>query len=162
MQLVILESPYAGDAEENTRYACACVRDCLLRGESPIASHLLFPQPGILDDNIPEERQLGINAGLAWRKVAEKIVVYIDLGISFGMNYGIKIAEEHGVSIEYRKLEEWEDQVKKTEVHGVSVKEIIDVIEFLGGELEYPLDSKANFRIDSVLRKLRELKGEFK
>lgn len=51
---VILESPYAGEIDRNIRYARACVRDSLLRGESPIASHLLYTQSGILDDDIEE------------------------------------------------------------------------------------------------------------
>ena len=63
MRLVILESPYAGDIERNVAYARECIRDCLLRGESPIASHLLFTQPGILRDDVPAERELSIAAG---------------------------------------------------------------------------------------------------
>ena len=47
---VILESPYAGDVETNLRNARAAMRDCLLRGEAPYASHLLYTQPGVLDD----------------------------------------------------------------------------------------------------------------
>ncbi len=104
MRIVILESPYAGDVEKNVEYARACVRDALLRGEAPMASHLLYTQPGILDDSVPEERQLGINAGLEWRKVAEASVVYTDLGISKGMEYGIAAAIEAGLPVEYRKL----------------------------------------------------------
>ena len=38
---VIVESPYAGDIETNVAYARAALRDCLSRGEAPIASHLL-------------------------------------------------------------------------------------------------------------------------
>lgn len=105
MRLVILESPFAGDVEENILYGRKCVRDSLLRGEAPIASHLLYTQPGILDDLIPEERQHGIDAGLAWRKIAQGSVVYIDRGISKGMEYGIKAAESAGIPIEYRKIE---------------------------------------------------------
>lgn len=41
MKLVILESPYAGDVCRNVDYARQCLRDCLLRGESPIASHFV-------------------------------------------------------------------------------------------------------------------------
>ncbi len=104
MRRVILESPYAGDIEANVAYARLCVKDCVLRGESPIASHLLFTQPGILDDSIPEERQLGIAAGLAWRDVADATVVYTDRGISTGMAHGIARAKESGVPVEYRSL----------------------------------------------------------
>lgn len=101
---VILESPYAGDVERNVAYARLCLRDCLLRGEAPIASHLLYTQPGVLDDNIPEERQLGIDAGLLWGQGAEKSVVYIDLGISNGMKYGVARAEKEGRPVECRNL----------------------------------------------------------
>jgi len=105
MRLVIIESPYAGDVEANVVYARRCVRDSLLRGEAPIASHLLYPQPGILDDDIPSERQHGIDAGLAWRAVAQASVVYIDRGISKGMEYGISAARAAGLPVEYREIE---------------------------------------------------------
>ena len=105
MKLVILESPYAGDIDANTEYARACVRDCLFRGEAPIASHLLYTQPGILRDEIRDERQWGIDAGLAWRRVADLSAVYIDRGISEGMKYGIAAAQEANIEIEYRRLQ---------------------------------------------------------
>jgi hypothetical protein len=105
MRLVIIESPYAGNVDENTEYARACVRDSLGRGEAPIASHLLYTQPGILNDDIPHERKWGIDAGLAWRAVAQASVVYTDKGISKGMEYGIAAAERDGIPVEYRTLE---------------------------------------------------------
>ena len=104
MRRVVLESPYAGSVEENLKYARACLRDCLLRGEAPIASHLLYTQPGILDDKIPEERQLGIEAGLAWGRLGEATVVYVDRGISRGMKYGIERAQKEGRPVEYHAL----------------------------------------------------------
>jgi len=103
-RLVILESPYAGNIEINVDYARKCVLDSLLRGEAPMASHLLYTQPGILDDNDPEQRSLGIDAGLAWRRVADASVVYTDLGISRGMQYGIEAALKAGRPVEYRRL----------------------------------------------------------
>ena len=105
MKLVIIESPYAGDIEQNVEYARACLRDSLMRGEAPIASHLLYTQPGVLRDEVPAERQHGIDAGLAWRHVAELTAVYQDLGITPGMQYGIEAAMQSGISIEYRWLE---------------------------------------------------------
>ena len=103
-RLVIIESPYAGNVTANVDYARQCVRDSLLRGEAPIASHLLYTQPGILDDDIPADRQAGIDAGLAWRRVADATVVYTDLGISKGMQYGIDAAQAFGLMVEYRAL----------------------------------------------------------
>lgn len=109
MNLVIIESPFAASEnhteEENIIYARKCVRDSLLRGESPIASHLLYTQEGILNDNMTTERQYGIDAGLAWREVAHYSVVYTDHGISKGMEYGIKKAIASGKSIVYRSIE---------------------------------------------------------
>lgn len=109
-KLVILESPYAATngytVQENIEYARKCVRHSLSLGEAPIASHLLYTQEGILDDNIPEERQWGIDAGLAWKQVASTSVVYTDRGISKGMEYGIAAAEAAGIKVEYRSIEE--------------------------------------------------------
>ena len=80
--------------------------DCLRRGEAPYASHLLYTQPGVLDDDDPGERMLGIDAGFAWREVTEATVVYTDLGITPGMQLGIGHAGGIG-SVEIRKLEGW-------------------------------------------------------
>lgn len=104
---VIVESPFAGDIEANQAYARAALRDCLLRGEAPLASHLLYTQPGVLDDGDPEERVLGIDAGLAWGCLADATIVYADLGISRGMRYGIERAEREGRPVEYRQLAGW-------------------------------------------------------
>ena len=104
MKPVIVESPYAGDVEKNMEYARACMRDCLLRGEAPYASHLLYTQPGVLRDEIESEREHGIQAGFAWRDKAELTVVYTDLGISRGMQHGIDHAHEHSLPMEFRTL----------------------------------------------------------
>lgn len=104
VKLVILESPYAGDVEANVEYARRAVRDSLSRGEAPIASHLLYTHPGILRDDVPDERQWGIDAGLAWRRVSEGTVVYTDRGISVGMAYGIMAARSAGKPVEFRTL----------------------------------------------------------
>lgn len=101
---VILESPYAGNIEENVEYARACMHDSLLRGEAPLASHLLYTQEGVLDDNKPEERALGIEAGLVWGKDAEKTVVYVDKGFSKGMIMGMERAVKENRPIEIRSI----------------------------------------------------------
>lgn len=106
MRLVILESPYAGDTEANVAYARACVRDSLMRGEAPIASHLLYTQPGILNDADPRDRELGIAAGLAWKLVAHASVVYMDRGLSVGMQSGIDSAIAAGLKVDYRLLKD--------------------------------------------------------
>jgi len=102
--LVDLESPFAGDVDENIKYARRCMRDSLKRGEMPTASHLLYTQDGILNDDLPTERILGIAAGKAWAKHASKTVIYTDRGISSGMKYGIEDAEKNGRTVEYRTI----------------------------------------------------------
>ena len=107
MTLVVIESPYAGDIETNVKFARACMRDSLSMGEAPIASHLLYTQEGILRDDVPEERNWGIEAGLAWGRKSSKTVVYTNLGITEGMKKGIQRAVDEGREIEYRKLDSW-------------------------------------------------------
>jgi len=113
MRRVILESPYAGDVEANVAYARRCVRDSVLRGEAPIASHLLFTQPGILDDNVPEERALGIDAGLAWLAYADAMVLYVDLGISNGMREAMRIAQRSGLLTEIREINPYKIELER-------------------------------------------------
>ena len=116
-RFVDVETPYSGENEtqikKNLLYARACVRDCLLQGEIPFASHLFYTQPGILDDTIQQERELGIIAGKELIEAISGIVtiVYKNLGISKGMQFGIDRAREKGRSIEYRLLEDdWEEK----------------------------------------------------
>ena len=101
--LVVVESPFAGDQGRNIRYARACVRHSLSIGESPIASHLLLAQPGILDDSIPSERNLGMSAGRAWIPVCNKVAFYIDFGMSPGMKQALANCSHR---ISFRKLPE--------------------------------------------------------
>lgn len=102
MRRVILESPYAGlddlERERNRRYLAACLRDSLMRGEAPFASHGLYTLPGALVDDDPAERTLGIDAGFAWRVVAEATALYVDYGITTGMRLGLEHAERMGTS----------------------------------------------------------------
>lgn len=105
MKLVIVESPYAGDVRRNVAYACACMRDCLMRGEAPFASHVLYTRVGVLDDDIPEERTRGMDAGFAWGAMAAATVVYTDLGTTKGMLEGIERAEIARRPVEYRSIE---------------------------------------------------------
>ena len=109
MRLVIVESPFANACPDyhagNITYARAAVRDAIERGESPIASHLLLTQPGILNDDNPEERQTGMEAGWAWRRVADAAVFYVDRGWSGGMLAARQIYEDEGFPFEVREIQ---------------------------------------------------------
>lgn len=102
MKRVILESPYAGDVEGNMRYLDKCMLDCLMRGEAPFASHRMYTS--CLDDNVPGDRALGIEAGLEWARFCSTTVVYMDRGLSSGMRQGIRHALKHGRDLHFRLL----------------------------------------------------------
>ncbi len=105
---VQLESPFGAPTREgiitNVAYALIAMRDSLERGEAPFASHLLYTQ--MLDDRDPHERAEDIEAGLVIGNDAALTVVYEDLGISRGMQYGIERAEREGREVVWRKLYE--------------------------------------------------------
>lgn len=104
MKLVIIESPYAGDIPTNTAYAREALRHSILLGESPIASHLLYTQPGVLNDAIPAERNLGIALGHAWRHMACFFAFYCDLGISPGMASALDLCKREGIDFYLRHI----------------------------------------------------------
>jgi len=104
MKRVIIESPYNGtrnQMKKNYEYALACMRDSLSRGEAPFASHVLYG--GILDDQKKDERATGMMAGFEWGSVAELVAVYVDNGISPGMELGMKRYRDK-IPIEERSL----------------------------------------------------------
>ena len=100
---VVVESPFAG-GWKNVLYSRECIRDCLDRGESPFASHLLYTQKGILDDSVPDERRRGIEAANGWLEVADYVAVYMDLGVTRGMLIGVAKAARLAKPIHLRWL----------------------------------------------------------
>jgi hypothetical protein len=108
MRLVVVESPFKAETkterDRNIVYARRALHDCFVRGEAPFASHLLYTQEGVLWDANPAERKLGIEAGLEWAGRADCTVVYVDLGITAGMQQGINDAHKYGRAIEYRRI----------------------------------------------------------
>lgn len=120
---VVLESPFAGDVEANITYARKCMRDMLLRGEAPYASHLLYTQEDVLDDLIPDERKLGIEAGFAWKHIpGVHTVFYTDLGFTKGMELALGYITAHGMSYEFRRFD---DNVAATTTVNFNVREVI-------------------------------------
>lgn len=145
MKRVIIESPFRGanayQQERNRRYALLCMKDSIVRGEAPFLSHLLYTQ--VLDDRIKEERDLGISAGLVWGELAELTVVYIDNGISEGMQFGIDHAASRGRSVEYRTIADGSQSLEK--YHKIKLTELLVLVS-----------DHFNIPIADLVRKTRE------
>ena len=103
---VTVESPFAAtetaSVADHETYLRRCLNDCFVRGEAPFASHGLYP--GALDDDVPGQRQLGIQAGFAVAARLEKRVVYTDYGVTRGMQEGITHAKKIGQHVEERSI----------------------------------------------------------
>lgn len=77
---------------QNLVYARLALLNSLLRGEAPLASHLLYTQ---VWSEKPELRAGGIMAGIEVHHVCGLVALYTDLGVSTGM----KAAEDHAALI---------------------------------------------------------------
>jgi len=71
---IYVVSPYAGNVAENVAAAVRYCRKVIDDGYMPVAGHLLYPQ--ILDDNDPEERDLGLLFGLALLRTCDEVWVF--------------------------------------------------------------------------------------
>jgi hypothetical protein len=91
---VYICSRYAGDVQEHVDTAQHLCLLALEDGYAPFAPHLLYPQ--VLDDDKPEERELGMSAGLAFMAVCDEVWVYGADGISAGMRREIDEARRLG------------------------------------------------------------------
>jgi len=94
MKRVYICSPYRGNVKQNIHLAMVACAYALKEGYAPIAPHLLYPH--ILDDATPEEREIGINAGLAWIEVCDEFWICGEK-ITEGMAREIKRVEELGI-----------------------------------------------------------------
>lgn len=105
-RFVQVESPFASSSAEgyaiNIAYARAAVLDSIRRGETPVATHLLFTQPGILREET--ERALGLELALDLLQRVDAVVVYTDRGVSDGMQAAIREAHRRGIVVEYRRV----------------------------------------------------------
>ncbi len=120
MKPCIIESPFKGEnkAEEqlNRAYLAAAIRWCVLSGYTPYASHRMLTDA--LDDDLPEERQAGIDAGLDMSTALVKlcgaeVFFFVDRGFSKGMHYARKRYGQEG--IEYSNKLIWGVDMKVLE-----------------------------------------------
>lgn len=100
---VFICSPLRGNTEEivelNKSYCRSKCEEAVKLGFTPLAPHLYFTQ--FLDDNIENERDLGINMGLEWLRECDEIWVCgprISEGMQKEINYALKL----GIDIVYK------------------------------------------------------------
>ena len=94
--VVYICSPYAGDIETNVKAAQRYSRFAVDSGYLPIAPHLLFPQ--FLDDNKPDERDLGLQFGNALMDRCAEVWVF-GSQVSRGMKAEIERAKQRHYKI---------------------------------------------------------------
>ena len=97
MRRVFVCSAYRGDVAANVEIARAACREVLRGGDAPFAPHLLYP--GLLDDAVPAERALGIEAGRRWLATAHEVLVVGP--VTAGMREEIATAEALGIPVRY-------------------------------------------------------------
>jgi len=95
---VYIVSRYAGDVENNVRNAIRYCRFAIDKKKMPIAAHLLYPQ--IVDDNNPDEREIGTMYGLALLALCDEVWCFGE-NLSSGMEQEIKEAKRLGKPIKY-------------------------------------------------------------
>lgn len=96
MSLIYICSPLRGEIEENIKKANEYSRQTAMQGDCPVAPHCLFTQ--YLDDNKPQERELGIKMGLELLEHCDELLVCGDR-ISDGMKAEIQKADSIGIPI---------------------------------------------------------------
>ena len=100
-QVVYVCSPFRAETKKelkrNKKYAEWLTRQVLMNGDSPITPHLYMTK--CVDDDIPEERSLGMAAGKELILRSSLVLVGEMYGISQGMAEEIAFAEANGINI---------------------------------------------------------------
>jgi len=97
-QLVYIVSPYRGNVALNRMNAKRYCHYAVQKGKFPIAPHLWMPQ--FLDDDIPAERSLAINAGLYFLAQCSEVWVFGNIATE-GMQAEILAAQRLGKTTRY-------------------------------------------------------------
>ena len=96
--IVYICSPFSGDVKENKKKARTYSRFAVKKGYLPITPHLLFPQ--FLDDENPDEREIGLHMGLVLMTKCVEVWVFGEKN-SEGMKREIQKAKWRGKVVRY-------------------------------------------------------------
>ena len=105
MKKVYICAPLGGNVEENIEKAKEYAKYALMCGAVPVVPHFYAL---CLNDNIPEERILGMEAGMSLLWFCDELWVFGDV-ISDGMKREIHFCNSLNIKIRYIK----ESQVKE-------------------------------------------------
>lgn len=106
-QVVYIASPYAGDTDANIAFAKQAALYAMSKHYVPFVPHLQFP--AFLNDNIPSQRTLGIQANLELLRRCDELWVFDYKGISAGMQQEITYANQHSIPVKYIPLSSFEN-----------------------------------------------------
>lgn len=105
-RLVIIESPYSNDdltmVNRHTLYAKQCLKDSFKRGEAPFSSHILYSDA--LNYRVRIDKDIGLISHVSWIAVCDLVAVYVDFGLSEGMQLAVNVAKIKHKRIEYRTI----------------------------------------------------------
>ena len=115
MSLIILESPYSGDIPTHVAYAQRAMHNSREKGEIVIIPHLLWTQHHLAptyfvcdwDDKYEVKnggREESLKQICKLRKMADKIVFYMDYGMSSGMKDGLEQCKRENIPYEERYI----------------------------------------------------------
>ena len=94
---VYIASKYAGDVERNTADAIRYARFAIEQKRIPVVSHLLYPQ--VLNDNDPQQREIGLLFGQALLALCEEVWVF---GNDYSSGMQAEIHEAHRLKKQIR------------------------------------------------------------
>ena len=96
MKRVYICSSLRGNVEENRKKAERYCRYAVRMGAIPYAPHAYFTR--FLNDDVPEERDLGMCEGLFWLSLCSEIWVFGDV-VTAGMQKEIDYAQSHHIFV---------------------------------------------------------------
>ena len=98
MKLVYIASRVRGDVKRNLELANAYCLYAITENVIPVVPHLMLC--GVLDDNEPEQRGVGMKIGKALLAKCDEVWIFIDeRGISEGMQGEVNLALELGIPV---------------------------------------------------------------
>jgi hypothetical protein len=113
--IIVLESPYSGNIATHVQYAQRAMLDARKRGEIVLVPHLLWTQhhlcPTVFVSDYDEKydvkgcgRDESLEQIRTLRGVADKVVFYMDYGMSPGMRAGREDCLAHKYTMEERYI----------------------------------------------------------